>query len=189
MKICLDAGHTYGLNGKGEDPGAVNKELNLKESYIAMELVVLLDKLLFHDGHKTIFTRINGSDTLTLKKRCDLANREDCDIFLSLHLNSCDNPSVHGIETLRYDKVGEKTKRLADLVQRNMIFYTNAKDRGVKERNNLYVLKNTDMPAILVEVGFISNEEEALKLSNDNDYRNNLVKGIAEGIKAYSIPF
>ena len=186
MKICLDAGHSFGVNGKGKDPGAVNKELNLKESYIAMELVSMLNDLLVKNGHEIIFTRTNGSDTITLKKRCDIANEADADIFVSIHLNSCDNSKANGIETLRYNKSSKKATVLANEVQRSLIFHTQAMDRGVKERNDLYVLKHTDMPAILIEVGFISNNTEALKLSDDEEYRNKIVTAIAEGIKSYS---
>lgn len=186
MKICLDAGHSFGLNGEGKDPGAINTELNLKESYIAMELVFMLGKLLAKDDHDVIYTRINGSDSITLKKRCETANKADADIFISIHLNSCDNPKATGIETLRYNKSSQKSIALANSVQRKLIEYTGAKDRGVKERNDLYVLKRTNMPAILIEVGFISNNEEARKLSEDEEYRNSIVLAIADGIEAYN---
>ena len=182
MKICLDPGHNYGLNGLGKDPGAVNDKLGIKESVIALELCNILKDMLTKEGHNICLTRNNGDGELTLGKRCRIAANEQADIFISIHLNSSDNKSANGIETLRYDTKNNYTVKLAKNVQDEMIKVTGARDRGVKIRNDLYVLKHTPMPAILVETGFISNDEEGLKL-NDPVYQRKVCEGIVNGIK------
>lgn len=181
MRICLDAGHSYGLNGQGKDPGAVNKELGIKESVIAMELVRTLAKMLEDRGHAIIYTRTDGDDSITLNKRCVIANKAGVDIFISIHLNSFDSPKSNGIETLRYPTKNPYTIRLAKAIQTRLIEATGATDRGVKERGDLYVLKHTNMPAVLIEVGFISHREEGLKL-NDPEYQRIVCKAIADGV-------
>ena len=181
MKICIDPGHTYGLNGIGGDPGAINKELGIKESVIALEIATTLGQFLKGDGYDILFTRTTGRADLTLKKRCEIANRNKCDLFLSIHLNSFSDSSAHGIETLVYSTKGGKAYQYAWCILHEMILQTSAKDRGVKERKDLYVLKHTVMPAVLIETGFISNKAEGLKL-NDPQYQRLLCEGIRKGI-------
>lgn len=182
MKICLDAGHSYGKNGLGKDPGAINTELRLKESVIAMDMVLLLGKMLEEKEHTIYYTRLNGSNDITLARRCRIASDVGVDLFISIHLNSSDNKDAHGIETLRYDTKNIKTIRYADNVQKRLIEATGARDRGVKIRNDLYVLKHTSMPALLIETGFISNNQEATDL-NDPYYQKLICKAIVQGIE------
>ena len=184
MVICLDPGHSYGLNGKGKDPGAVNPYLGIKESVIALEIANRLANMLADKDHVVIFTRDNGDNNITLKKRCEIANESKCDIFVSIHLNSSDNSKANGIETLHYDS--SRSQKLASLVQEKLIKATGARDRGTKIRNDLYVLKHTHMPAILVETGFISHKEEGLKL-NDPQYQILLCKAILEGLEGFDV--
>lgn len=181
MKICLDAGHSYGLNRLGKDPGAVNTELGLKESIIAMEMVNTLKKMFTDKGYEIILTRSDGDDKITLMSRCKIANSNNVDLFISVHLNSSDNSSAKGIEVLRYPTRNEKTIRIANAVQNYLIQATGARNRGVKERGDLCVLKHTDMPAILIETGFISNKEEGLKL-NDPAYQRVICNAIVEAV-------
>ena len=181
MKICIDPGHTYGLNNVNGDPGAINKELGIKESVIALEISSFLGQFLKGDGHDILFTRTTGRADLTLKKRCEIANRNRCDLFLSIHLNSFSDSSAHGIETLVYNANGGKAYQYAWCIEHEMCLETNAKSRGVKERKDLYVLKHTVMPAVLIETGFISNKAEGLKL-NDPVYQRLLCEGIRKGI-------
>jgi len=103
-------------------------------------------------GLSTKLTR--SSDVfIELSDRCDIANDWEADYFVSVHLN-CNGSTVAGIETLYKSSAG---KELAGPVQKEMIAATGDTDRGLKYRDDLYVLDGTNMPAILVEVGFISN--------------------------------
>ena len=161
--VCIDPGHGWGA-GVGGDPGAENGDY--KESVAALSIAKSTGKVLNNNGFDTIFTRDKGDVHLTLSRRCDIANNNNADAFVSIHLNAAENKTAHGIEVLRYSKVGRVTRQLADTVLAELIKATGFRNRGVKERDNLYVLKHTHMPAILCEVGFISNDEECKKLFN-----------------------
>lgn len=171
--ICIDPGHG------GKDPGAVNGEC--QEKRLALKIAYkLTDKITQYD-FKVLPTR-QGDKYVSLQERCDMANKCNCDIFVSIHINSATNPSANGIETLCYEEF--QSKNLAKYIQKALISATGAKDRGVKITNMLYVLTNTKMPAVLVEVGFISNQED-LELLIDDYYQDKIAGAIALGICDY----
>lgn len=171
--ICIDPGHG------GKDPGAVNGEY--QEKRLALEIAYkLTDKITPYD-FKVLLTR-QGDKYLSLQERCDMANKCKCDLFISIHINSATNPSANGIETLCYDEF--QSKNLAKYIQKALITATGAKDRGVSPTNMLYVLNSTKMPAVLVEAGFISNQED-LELLIDNYYQDKIAEAIALGICDY----
>lgn len=173
-KIVLDAGHG------GKDPGAVNG--SHQEKVYALDIVKRLGKILSGRGVNVLYTR--EDDTYpTLRDRTDYANEVNADYFISIHLNSAANSTAKGIETLIYGN-GGNAEALAEKVQASLINATDAINRGVKVRTNLAVLKNTNMPAILVETGFISNPEEVKKLATEQ-YREILAKAIADGVSEY----
>lgn len=171
--ICIDPGHG------GKDPGAVNGEY--QEKGLALKIAYkLTDKITPYD-FKVLLTR-QGDKYLSLQERCDMANKCKCDLFISIHINSATNPAANGIETLCYEEF--QSKNLANYIQKALISATGAKDRGVKVTNMLYVLTNTKMPAVLVEAGFISNQEDLDWLMEDN-YQNKIAEAIALGICDY----
>lgn len=175
LKFCLDAGHG------GKDPGAINEELSLKEAHAALNIVKKLKSIMESKGWDTKLTR--ESDTYPgLTERCIISNNYKPTAFISIHLNSSDNKTARGVETLIYTGAGPKTRELAENVQKNLITATGFKDRGVKERNDLTVLKKTYASAILVEVGFISNNDEA-KLLHKDVMQNNIVEALVRGIE------
>lgn len=168
--FCIDAGHG------GKDAGAVNGGLYEKAS--ALATAKLLKKELEAKGHEVIMTR--DSDTfLELSERCTIANKANVNAFISIHCNSAENKDAHGIET--WFCTGSVTgEQLAKAVQAELIDSTGANDRCIKP-GTFYVLKNTKAPAILVETGFISNEEEKILLFKTY-YQEKMVKAIAEGV-------
>lgn len=173
-KICIDPGHG------GKDPGAVNgkyqeKNFNLD---IAQKLAFFLES---EGGFKTIFTRTEDV-YVSLDDRCKIANKSKCDFFISIHINSARDPSANGIETLCYEEF--QSKNLAKYIQRTLISATGARDRGVSPTNMLYVLNSTKMPAVLVEAGFISNQDDLDWLMEDN-YQNKIAVAITLGICDY----
>ena len=151
MLVCIDPGHG------GKDPGAMAQD-GTRESFIALQLALTLRNIAPYD---CILTRETDDVYPTLTKRCLLANTNKADIFLSIHVNAADNSMAHGIETLCY-----KTSPLAKLIQTNLIAATKARDRSVKVRRDLTVLKKTVMPAVLVETGFITNKDDLARLKN-----------------------
>ena len=166
------------LGGEG-DPGAVNGERY--ESVAALDIATMLGTMLEADGHQVRYTRTGGDPSLTLKKRCEISNGWKANVFISIHLNSADTKKASGIETLRYDNVGFTTKKIAECVQASLIKELGWKDRGVKERPNLYVLKHTKASAILVETGFISNDTECEKLF-DPEIQQRIASAIKRGL-------
>ena len=113
--------------------------------------------------------------------RVNIANSHNSDAFVSVHINSFNNPSVGGIATYYYSKTGNDA-RLAQKVQNQIANVPGFNgDRGIQE-GNLYVLRHTNMPAILVELGFISNPNEERALKSDQtkqDFANRIAAGIA----------
>ena len=157
MKICIDPGHG------GFDPGACG--YGLKESDVNLKYALLLRQLLTQKGHQVIMTR-ETDKTMSLGERTRFANNNKADLFISCHCNAAANPQAHGVETLVYSDKSVSAYYLARAIVESLEKDCSLKSRGVKFRRKLYVLKNTKMPAILIELGFISNEQEAKRLAH-----------------------
>ena len=169
--ICIDPGHG------GAQPGAVNGRFKEKTAALAISLK-LKDKLK-EAGFKVIMTRDTDID-VSLASRCKISNDSGANAFVSIHLNSCHSDEPHGAETWKWHKTRQFSKALADAVQADLIAATGAKNRGVKE-SDVYVLKHTKASALVVECGFISNNEECRKLFNPV-YQDKIADGICRGI-------
>ncbi|MBU1942403.1 MAG: N-acetylmuramoyl-L-alanine amidase [Actinobacteria bacterium] len=170
--VCLDPGHG------GPDSGAVangvlEKDVNLDIGLRAHEE---LNKL----NYDVMMTRTTDVQP-TLQERCDMANAARASIFVSIHNNAYTEAS-QGTETYCYYNSGEG-RRLATYIQEQVLLKCERPDRGVKEAN-FFVLRNTDMPASLVEGAFLTNPAEAALLS-DPFFRQNIAEGIALGIHGY----
>jgi N-acetylmuramoyl-L-alanine amidase len=172
MKIMIDAGHG------GRDPGAVGPS-GLEEAEVALAIAAYLYDELRSLDYEVVMTRWSD-EFVALPMRCEMANDAKADIFLSVHLNS-NGPSAVGIETLYSTSEG---KAVAEPVHKALIKATGDRDRGLKERDNLHVLNGTDMPAILVEVGFISHPDTEKKFRSP-DYRKLLAQAIREGLSDF----
>jgi len=176
--IILDPGHG------GKDEGArvlscLEKQLTLRTSY-------LTKKHLEELGYKVVMTRARDV-FLPLGTRVLRANKRTHSIFVSVHYNSASSPAAKGIEVYYYGK-GVQTRRtfsrqLAGAVLDHIIQETKASSRGVKA-GNFQVIRETVMPAILVEAGFITNSEERALLGT-HAYLDKLAKGIAFGVDKY----
>ena len=173
VRICIDSGHG------GKDPGACNGDYQEKKAALAIAKKV--GEKLTKEGHIVRFTR-NKDEYISLSERCNISNKFDADLFISIHLNAATNKSASGVETLRYPKVGTRTKNLAKNVQTELIAALGWKDRGVKERSDLYVLKHTVASAVLVECGFISNNAECEKLFNSK-WQDKIAAAIVKGVE------
>ncbi|OON93328.1 MAG: N-acetylmuramoyl-L-alanine amidase [Candidatus Epulonipiscioides saccharophilum] len=174
MRIVLDAGHG------GVDPGAIG-QAGLRESEIVLTITLKLAQLLESVGIEVILTRTTNQ-YISLEERVRIANDSKADYFISIHANSATNKLASGAETYAYSKVG-KSYILALDVQEDLIKSTGFLDRGVKTAN-FAVLRETDMPAILVEIGFLSNAQEESKLSN-KEFLNRIAMAIYNGIAQY----
>lgn len=170
----MDAGHG------GKDPGAMYDGYNEKDFVLPMALEV--GQRLEAAGCRVIYSR--DDDTyITLSDRADLANELGADIFISIHANAMpQKPDINGLETYCY-KLGGQAEVLANYVHDAILESASPGDRGVRTAN-YYVLRETDMPAILVETGYMSNADECQMLA-DATYQKALARGIANGAIDY----
>ena len=155
MRIVLDPGHG------GRDPGACAN--GLQEAKINLKLATYLKTELLMRKTEVFLTR-KADVYLSLKDRVKLSNSANPNLFLSLHCNAAINHLANGIETLCYSRAS-KGYLYALSVQNSLSRGTELTNRGVKIRSDLYVLRNTKAPAILLELGFISNKEDAIWLA------------------------
>lgn len=158
-KLVLDPGHSG-----NPDSGAVGPT-GLRESDVNMDIANILAGFLTADGYEVILTR-EGDDPRSddLAYRTDMANWSNADLYLSIHCNAVENPQARGTETYHYTMGSWNSKKFAQFCQTELIAALGLNDRGVKAAN-YFVLRETNMPACLVEIAFISNpdEEEMLR--------------------------
>lgn len=183
MKLVIDPGHT-GMS----DPGAV--AAGVREADLTLDIGLRLQVLLKSArGLDVRMTRNLNTDLARpytqandLKARTDLANSWPADLFLSLHINAAATTSAHGYETWIYQSAAAETRRVARIVHERIVRRFRA-DRGVKETSSLYVLKNTRMPAVLVELGFISNDADRVQLQQPS-FRQLLAESLRDALHA-----
>lgn len=170
--IVLDAGHGDHDSGAVGATGKLEKDLNLS---LILKVEALLKK---ESGVDVILTR--DDDTfVSLTGRAKVANDLGADVFISIHANSA-SASASGTETFYYKN---QDKALATIVHKHLVSATGFKDRKVKS-GNLSVLRNTKMPAALLEIGFLSNKTEEAAMFKE-DFQNRVAQGIVDGIKEY----
>ena len=176
--IILDAGHG------GTDEGA--KVSTFMEKKIALTTALLTKKHLEELGYRVIMTR-SRDVFLPLPRRVSIANKTKGSLFVSVHFNSSPSIEAQGIEIFYYDSKEmwrtRASKRLANCILCQVVDQTEAISRGIKQ-GNFHVIRETEMPAVLVEGGFITNRDERAKL-RDRAYLDSLAIGIAQGIDKY----
>ncbi len=204
--IAIDAGHG------GSDPGTENRKLNLQEKSFTLDIARRLKLDLEERGYRVMLTRsrdvrLARTQMADLRRRAELANRADADLFISIHFNSLsDNAAVKGIETYALTPAGQRSTAaqkphrddriahpgnrqdhwnavLSAAIHRHLLELPGADDRGLK-RARFVVLRDIECPAVLVEAGFLSNPAEAKKISTPA-YRQEIAEAIGEGIGAY----
>lgn len=155
--VCLDAGHG------GDDVGAVSTDGKRYEKDDNLALTLKVRDELELLGIKTILTR-EEDKTVSLRDRCRIANKKRCDLFVAIHRNS--SASGTGFEAWISKREKEDERSTAKKLTKQLSELTGLADRGVKNgyrdrtANNYYVNANTNMPSILLEVGFISSDED-----------------------------
>ena len=169
-RVIIDAGHG------GADGGAVWS--GLIERNLTLDVAKRLESILQSRGLQTAMTRRSNS-TVSLDSRARTANRYSSAVFVSIHFNASRDRSINGIETFYRSSRG---RVLASAVQRSLDRRVTGKNRGIKYRD-YSVLRCTEMPAILIECGFISNRSEAVRCGSAA-HRQKLAEAIASGIIA-----
>ena len=179
--IIVDIGHG------GTDRGARAKSPFCEEKRLCLQTGRLVKKYLDQLGYKVIMTRTTDV-FVPLPRRVEIADQAKGNLFVSIHYNSSRSPSAQGIEIFYCDSKDEKirtsaSKKLADSILSKVIRRTSATSRGVK-KGNFLVIRETSMPAVLVEGGFISNPDERAQLK-DPEYLDKIARGIADGVDQY----
>ncbi len=183
IKIYIDQGHNpYNPNAGAEGNG-------LREQDLVYEIGVRLAALLRANGNfevrlsrPTPDTLIGSSNAESLRLRVNDANSWGTDYFISLHTNASSNSAATGVEAFAYSRPSTAFS-LGEDILRELSRYTGLRDRGMQVRTGLYVLRRTAMPAVLVELGFITNPEDARLMLEDPDL---FARGIYEGILDYT---
>lgn len=178
--IIIDPGHG------GTDTGCSRE--GVMESEINMQIANRLAGKLQGMGFETLLLREDNTTDVSLEERVARAESEKADIFVSIHQNAYDEDvdEVRGIETWYYEDA-EGSRRLAELVHQNAVKETGAVDRGVQNDQVLYVLKNTSMPACLIETAFLSSSSDRNHIVM-GEYQEKVAEGIARGIDMYFHP-
>jgi len=174
--VIVDPGHG------GPDPGAIGIG-GIKETDVVLEVSKIIKKLLSEKGVKVRLTR-NYEVDLDLPQRVDFANRFNSDIFVSIHANASrgKRKDINGLETFYFR--GWRGRTLAKRIQRQILRVSpGSPDRGVKQ-GRFYVIKNTKMPAVLVEIGFLTGRLDARRLEK-KEHRKRIAYAIAKGILEY----
>ena len=179
--ICLDAGHG------GYDTGTRRKKAPLlSEKYVALDLVFALRQALLPMGYQVILTR-DDDRFISLPDRVLFARKKKSTLFVSLHFNWAKNTVCRGVEVFYFEKKNDLrsslSKQAAELCLQSILSDTPLPSRGVKH-GNFYVVRETPMPAVLIESGFFSNSEDVLFLKQKSN-RTKLAFAIAKAIDQF----
>ncbi|MGL5316032.1 MAG: N-acetylmuramoyl-L-alanine amidase family protein [Peptostreptococcaceae bacterium] len=174
-RLVIDLGHG------AHDPGAIGPN-GTYESNVVLAIGKELNELLKGCNLEIKFTRLENK-YLSLTERANIANAFKADYFLSIHINSASDKTVRGVEVWQYSNSNEKLNKFSNGLCTDVSKILNIRNRGLKLSKELSVLRNTTMPAALIEVDFISNAQAEKDLKVNTNVRaiavaikNNLVK-------------
>jgi N-acetylmuramoyl-L-alanine amidase len=199
--ICIDPGHG------GTDSGACVQSLGLTEKMLTLDVSLRLQKLLQEKGFHVFLTR-NSDQYVPLERRSAVANEGKADLFISVHFNAAESSSASGVETYILPMRGTTpTTRLSQPRPSDQTFFSNnyfdsynlllayyiegrliqgigASDRGIK-RGRFRVLEGTRCPAVLVECGFITSNDEGPIIRHPR-HRQRIAQAICDGVLSYA---
>lgn len=176
--ILIDPGHG------GNDKGTIAQDKKTFEKDLTLEIGSLVAKKLTKQDDIQVIVSRNEDKYISLEDRAKLANEQNVDLFVSIHLNGqVGGNDATGIETYYVEGRDDGSADLAEKIQSTVTSYINIRNRGAKTAN-FQVLKQSKMTSVLIECGFLSNNQEAKKLQN-KEYQENLAEGIAQGIFTY----
>lgn len=196
LHVMLDPGHG------GEDDGASGADPAVKEKDLTLAMALRIGACLTNAGMRVSYTRTNDT-ALTLDGRSHLARKAKADLFVSVHANYASNTNATGVETYvlpvsgypgtaegsgtRGWQVGNRNDfhnaLLGYAIHRNLTRLNGSPDRGLK-RQSFYVLRETSCPAVLLELGFLSNPQEVQRLLEDA-WQTSCAAAVADGLLSY----
>lgn len=182
IKIYIDQGHNpVNPNAGAESAGVREQDVNFE---VGVRLAALLDADPNYEAmlsRPTADTQLGTSVATSLRARVDAANAWPADYFLSLHCNANVNTSISGTEAYVF-ALSTPAAQLGEDIIEGISDLTGLQDRGVFARPTLYVLRTTTMPAVLVEMGYLTNPNDRYLLVNDPE---SFARGIYRGLNEY----
>ncbi len=172
--VVIDAGHG------GHDPGAISPN-GIQEKDINLRVAAKVARLLEQRGLGVVMTRWKD-EYIVKEERATIANRRKADLFASIHADSAPSSSAQGFTIYVAKAASAGSYRAAQAVNQAMV-RTSMDNRGIREAEYV-VLVETDGPAILIELGYLSNSQDAARLADDS-FRDRLAQAIADGIEAF----
>lgn len=170
--VVIDAGHG------GKDPGAVGKDST--EAQIVLQISLKIMALLERDPDFDVIATRKTNTFLTLDERVEFANQAGASLFLSVHANAINRPTVGGTETFIFNGANPTFGRI---IHKHLIAATGLTDRGLKEAG-FRVLRGTEMPSALIEIAFVSNANEE-RLLNDQGFQNRVALAMYNALREY----
>lgn len=175
FKVVIDPGHG------GKDVGATGTS-SLYEKDFTLSLSKKVKEILEKEEKIQVYmTREDDTFISTEDKyRPKFANELDADLYISIHGNTFKSPDISGTESYYYH---EKYKSFADIMHKNVVNATGFEDRGVR-KEDLFVVRYTDMPSVLLEIGYLTNTQEEQRMLNDK-FQYSVAESIRDGVKEY----
>lgn len=174
--VYIDVGHGGTDGGYKTKDGVLEKDVDLQISK-------LVSSRLSSQGDISVVVSRNTDTTLSNSERVDDGNKQNADLFVSIHMTGNDDPTAQGAQTFYRVGADDASDELATLVQKSVVAYVDLKDRGVTPFT-FDVLQGNNMPSILIQCGFLSNPKEEKKLINP-DFQKDLAEGICQGILSF----
>lgn len=182
IKIYIDQGHNpERINAGAEGFGIREQDITYQVGHFLFDILSEDYRFTARLSRPTPQTTLGYSNTSSLKERVTQANTWKADYFISIHANASENPDINGTEAY-VSSANSAARYLAQNIVSEIVRRTSTKYNGVFTRPSLYVLKNTKMPAVLVELGYITNYEDNQRMI-DNPYQ--FAYGIYVGILNY----
>lgn len=167
IKLYIDQGHNpQGVNAGAEGNGMREQDINFDVGIYLAELLRETGDFDVRLSRPTAQTSLGTSNSTSLQARVNDANTWGADYFISIHTNAAENPNANGTEVYVFS-TSSPAYALAQDIQESIVERLGTRDLGVKENPSLYVLRRTDMPALLIELAFITNTDDAQLLRDD----------------------